>query len=51
VIVGIEVHAQVRAKSKLFSGSSTDFGNPPNANVSLVDAAMRACCRPSTRNA
>ena len=40
VIIGMEVHAQVTSESKLFSGSSTAFGNPPNANVSFVDAAM-----------
>ena len=40
VIVGLEVHAQVASKSKLFSGSSTGFGAEPNAHVSLVDAAM-----------
>ena len=36
VIVGLEVHAQVASKSKLFSGASTTFGNEPNANVSLA---------------
>jgi aspartyl-tRNA(Asn)/glutamyl-tRNA(Gln) amidotransferase subunit B len=40
VIVGMEVHAQVTSKAKLFSGASTEFGNEPNSNVSLVDAAM-----------
>jgi len=40
VIIGMEVHAQVASRSKLFSGASTTFGNEPNANVSLVDAAM-----------
>ena len=40
VIVGMEVHAQVTSQSKLFSGASTAFGAEPNANVSLVDAAM-----------
>ncbi|MAM10820.1 MAG: Asp-tRNA(Asn)/Glu-tRNA(Gln) amidotransferase GatCAB subunit B, partial [Rhizobiaceae bacterium] len=40
VIIGMEVHAQVLSNSKLFSGSSTTFGKAPNANVSLVDAAM-----------
>ncbi|PTM98911.1 Asp-tRNA(Asn)/Glu-tRNA(Gln) amidotransferase subunit GatB [Mycoplana dimorpha] len=40
VIIGMEVHAQVTSNSKLFSGASTEFGKAPNANVSLVDAAM-----------
>jgi aspartyl-tRNA(Asn)/glutamyl-tRNA(Gln) amidotransferase subunit B len=40
VVVGLEVHAQVTSKAKLFSGASTAFGGPPNAHVSLVDAAM-----------
>jgi len=40
LVIGMEVHAQVTSESKLFSGSSTEFGNPPNSNVSFVDAAM-----------
>ncbi|BCH24728.1 Asp-tRNA(Asn)/Glu-tRNA(Gln) amidotransferase subunit GatB [Mesorhizobium sp. L-8-3] len=40
VIIGMEVHAQVTSEAKLFSGASTSFGAAPNANVSLVDAAM-----------
>lgn len=40
IIIGMEVHAQVTSESKLFSGASTAFGAAPNANVSLVDAAM-----------
>ncbi len=40
IIIGLEVHAQVTAKSKLFSGASADFGGEPNDHVSLVDAAM-----------
>ena len=40
VIIGLEVHAQVISKSKLFSGASTTFGSEPNSNVSLVDSAM-----------
>ncbi|MBP3126357.1 Asp-tRNA(Asn)/Glu-tRNA(Gln) amidotransferase subunit GatB [Thalassospira sp. ER-Se-21-Dark] len=40
IVVGLEVHCQVISKSKLFSGASTKFGNEPNSNVSLVDAAM-----------
>jgi aspartyl-tRNA(Asn)/glutamyl-tRNA(Gln) amidotransferase subunit B len=40
VVIGMEVHAQVASKAKLFSGSSTAFGASPNSHVSLVDAAM-----------
>jgi len=40
VVVGMEVHAQVASKAKLFSGASTEFGGEPNSHVSLVDAAM-----------
>src|SRR6266700_6045946 len=40
MVIGLEVHAQVSSKSKLFSGASTEFGGEPNTHVSLVDAAM-----------
>jgi aspartyl-tRNA(Asn)/glutamyl-tRNA(Gln) amidotransferase subunit B len=40
VVVGLEVHAQVTSRSKLFSAASTAFGGEPNTHVSLVDAAM-----------
>lgn len=40
MVIGLEVHAQVTAKSKLFSGASCEFGGAPNSHVSLVDAAM-----------
>jgi aspartyl-tRNA(Asn)/glutamyl-tRNA(Gln) amidotransferase subunit B len=40
VVIGMEAHAQVTSKSKLFSGASTAFGGEPNSHVSLVDAAM-----------
>ncbi|GHA11604.1 aspartyl/glutamyl-tRNA(Asn/Gln) amidotransferase subunit B [Devosia pacifica] len=40
IIIGMEVHAQVTSESKLFSGSSTEFGKPANENVSFVDSAM-----------
>ena len=40
LVIGMEVHAQVKSNAKLFSGASTTFGAEPNTNVSLVDAAM-----------
>jgi len=40
IIIGLEVHAQVLSKAKLFSGASAEFGGEPNDHVSTVDAAM-----------
>ncbi|MDF0607621.1 Asp-tRNA(Asn)/Glu-tRNA(Gln) amidotransferase subunit GatB [Wolbachia endosymbiont of Onchocerca gibsoni] len=39
-VIGLEVHAQVSSKTKLFSSSSTKFGTEHNTQVSLFDAAM-----------
>jgi aspartyl-tRNA(Asn)/glutamyl-tRNA(Gln) amidotransferase subunit B len=57
VVIGLEVHAQITTKSKLFSGAATEFGAEPNSQVSLVDAAMpgmlpvpnRECIRQAVR--
>jgi aspartyl-tRNA(Asn)/glutamyl-tRNA(Gln) amidotransferase subunit B len=40
IVVGLEVHAQVISRAKLFSGAATDFGAEPNTQVSFVDAAF-----------
>src|SRR4051795_2714965 len=40
IVIGMEVHAQVLSKAKLFSGAAAAFGGEPNSHVSLVDAAM-----------
>ena len=40
MVIGLEVHAQVISKAKLFSGASTAFGSDPNTQVSFVDAGM-----------
>jgi aspartyl-tRNA(Asn)/glutamyl-tRNA(Gln) amidotransferase subunit B len=40
VAIGLEVHAQVIARAKLFSGAATDFGAAPNTQVSPVDAGF-----------
>ncbi len=40
MVIGLEVHAQVTSKAKLFSGAATEFGAAPNTQVSLVDAAF-----------
>ncbi|MBO0763877.1 MAG: Asp-tRNA(Asn)/Glu-tRNA(Gln) amidotransferase subunit GatB [Hyphomicrobiaceae bacterium] len=39
-VIGLEVHAQVASRAKLFSGASAAYGGEPNSHVSLVDAAM-----------
>ncbi|WP_337875232.1 Asp-tRNA(Asn)/Glu-tRNA(Gln) amidotransferase subunit GatB [Elioraea sp.] len=40
IVCGLEVHAQVISKAKLFSGAATAFGAAPNTQVSFVDAAF-----------
>jgi aspartyl-tRNA(Asn)/glutamyl-tRNA(Gln) amidotransferase subunit B len=40
VVIGLETHAQIIAKSKLFSGAATAFGAEPNTQASPVDAAF-----------
>jgi len=40
IVIGMEVHAQVLSKSKLFSGASTAFGAEPNSQVSFIDAGF-----------
>ncbi|RIA88294.1 B subunit of glutamyl-tRNA amidotransferase [Glomus cerebriforme] len=39
-IIGLEIHAQINSKKKLFSNSSTSFNEPVNTNVSVIDAAF-----------
>jgi aspartyl-tRNA(Asn)/glutamyl-tRNA(Gln) amidotransferase subunit B len=36
-VIGLEIHAQLATRSKIFSGSSTAYGAPPNAQANLVD--------------
>ena len=40
VVIGLEVHAQLLSKSKLFSPASTAFGSPPNTQISPVCLAL-----------
>ena len=40
IVVGIETHAQLRTRSKIFSGASTAFGAAPNAQACAVDIAL-----------
>ncbi len=39
-MVGLEVHAQITSKAKLFSGAAAEFGGAPNHHVSPIDAGM-----------
>ena len=39
VVIGLEIHAQLATKSKIFSGSATAYGAPPNSQADLVDLA------------
>jgi aspartyl-tRNA(Asn)/glutamyl-tRNA(Gln) amidotransferase subunit B len=36
-VIGLEIHAQLATRSKIFSGAATAYGAPPNAQASLVD--------------
>ena len=40
VVLGLEVHAQIKSSSKLFSTASTEWGGDPNTQVELVDCGM-----------
>jgi aspartyl-tRNA(Asn)/glutamyl-tRNA(Gln) amidotransferase subunit B len=37
IVIGLEIHAQLATRSKIFSGSSTQYGASPNSQASLVD--------------
>ncbi|AKX45644.1 glutamyl-tRNA amidotransferase [Thiopseudomonas alkaliphila] len=39
-VIGLEIHAQLATKTKIFSGSDTTFGAEPNTQASLIDLAM-----------
>jgi len=44
-VIGLEVHAQINSNTKLFSGTSTEFGASPNSQVSFIDAASIVCIK------
>ena len=39
-VIGLEVHAQLKTMTKLFSTSNNEFGDNPNSNVSIVDLGL-----------
>ena len=39
-VIGLEVHAQLKTNTKLFSTSNNEFGDEPNSNVSVVDLGL-----------
>jgi aspartyl-tRNA(Asn)/glutamyl-tRNA(Gln) amidotransferase subunit B len=40
VVIGLETHAQLSTRSKIFSGASTAFGAEPNTQACQVDLAL-----------
>jgi aspartyl-tRNA(Asn)/glutamyl-tRNA(Gln) amidotransferase subunit B len=40
LVIGLEVHAQIVSKAKLFSGASAEYGAEPNSQVSFIDAGF-----------
>ncbi|HIX82195.1 MAG TPA: Asp-tRNA(Asn)/Glu-tRNA(Gln) amidotransferase subunit GatB [Candidatus Erysipelatoclostridium merdavium] len=39
-VIGLEVHCELKTKSKMFSGAPVTFGQAPNTNVNIVDLGM-----------
>ncbi|MXY54866.1 MAG: Asp-tRNA(Asn)/Glu-tRNA(Gln) amidotransferase GatCAB subunit B, partial [Gammaproteobacteria bacterium] len=39
-VIGLEVHVQLKTRSKIFSGAATAFGAPPNTQACAVDLAL-----------
>ena len=40
VVIGLEIHAQLATKSKIFSGASTAYGAEPNTHACVVDLGL-----------
>ena len=40
IVIGLETHAQLSTKAKMFSGASTEFGAAPNTQANAVDIAL-----------
>ena len=40
IVIGLEIHAQLSTKSKIFSSASTEFGQAPNSQACAVDLGL-----------
>ncbi len=49
VVIGLEVHVQLKTNTKMFCGCKNEFGAASNSQVCPVCLGMRACCRFPTR--
>ena len=49
MVVGLEVHVQLKTRTKVFCGCSTDFGAPPNSNTCPVCLALPGCAAGAQR--
>ena len=49
VVIGLEIHAQLATKSKIFSGASTAYGAEANTRPALSTWVCRAYCRYLTK--
>jgi len=48
-VIGLEIHSQLKTKSKIFSGASTAFGATANTQACAVDLGFLVCYRFSIR--
>ena len=46
-VIGLEIHAQLDTRSKIFSGASTAFGAAPNTQACAVDLGLPGVLRPT----
>ena len=44
-VIGLEVHAQLKTRTKAFCGCSTRYGDPPNSNTCPVCLGFPELCR------
>ena len=49
LVIGLEIHVQLKTKSKLFSSAPNHFGDEPNVNIGAVDTGQPGLCQYSIR--